>query len=43
MHSSLRTALGRRGGVVDQVGDKIWVGGDVVTRVDGTVNLAISS
>lgn len=37
------TALGRKGRVfVDQVGPKIWIGGDVVTCVDGTVNLAVS-
>lgn len=39
--ASQGTALGRRGRVfVEQVDSKIWIGGDVVTCIDGTVNLA---
>lgn len=40
--ASQGTAIGRSGRVfVEQVGSKIWIGGDVVTCVDGTVNLVL--
>lgn len=42
--ASQGTARGRSGRVfVDQVDSKIWIGGDVVTCIDGTVNLAAQS